>query len=936
MSSPSFLQKELCSCNCSNTTALQRQAPSTWTGDISDGVLFPLIPCCGVLEEKEKITVGCLLKDAIPLPEAIKWTEVLNTNAKIMKVNQLNMMGSFLTVTNSYLEQKPLTCSVKDKSQEIKVCSSVVKIPHIEIFLLPFDESIEANRPLVCYVSDFTPKQIQVVWLKNGKEHASPLSTFKVLKGEDGLFSGIIKLNVSRKSWNNGDKYTCKVDMKGEIFMENISKCSENFAKPVVNLELPSVEDLVQDNGRVICSVLGTNLDTYEIFLKFDDKTIQATKHVRNSLSLEYSRNVSQGDWKSVKNVSCVAQSPCPLISIKDSKKVDHPALETKPPHIKILASCEDWNKATLFCFVSDFWPHHASVTWLNKGRVLPDSGKNFTSMLNKKDNTYFGKSEISVNWKETDVYTCKVTHQGRESLQDITKCSACKNIIGEPVVELKLPSNEDLQSGKAEIICLIRVSNLENNQVSLKLNNDMKMLQITREENLYTAKYIVPRDELKKIKTVTCVVKRTCSAIPVEISKQVDTIIEPKFPDIMTSFGNSNMATGTISLFCVISNYWPQNAKLVWLRNGNKIDEKESELTSMKQDNGMYSGNSLLNVSIESWNKDIYLCQVTHQNKIATKDIVKPQVPDGEIVKPSFRDLFLSKNATVSCRTNMIHADIQWIVNGNSKKAEIKKEKIILHNTTWVQSTITINLEFWKTILSLSCKLNPPQEHLLKKMTILRTKNEIKVPVIHLLPPDQETIMDDHLILICLVKDFYPEDLFITWKINGSLTNEEVSNSTQVNCNHNTKQCSALSQLKIQKREWLNGMTYSCLVAHISSDVYTMKNISGVPNKSDEAFITPEPSLKDLLLSKNATVSCRTSVGINDLNWFFNETEMPTVRQKNDEQMYKDVDSVQVTIQIPLEEWKTSSAQFCKEELLNVTGKWLYKCSTDAQSGTQ
>ncbi|CAJ0965927.1 unnamed protein product, partial [Ranitomeya imitator] len=167
---------------------------------------------------------------------------------------------------------------------------------------------------------------------------------------------------------------------------------------------------------------------------------------------------------------------------------------------------------------------------------------------------------------------------------------------------------------------------------------------------------------------------------------------------------------------------------------------------------------------------------------------------------------------------------------------------------------------------------------------------------------------------------DFYPEDLFITWGINGSSTEEEVSNSIQVNCNHNTKQCSAISQLKIQKHEWLNGTTYSCLVAHISSEVYIMKNISAVPNKSVEALITPEPSFNDLLFSKNATISCRTSVGINDINWLLNETEIPTLRQKNYELMYKDVDSVQVTIQIPLEEYTTSPTQICKQEFFNIT----------------
>ncbi|CAJ0965926.1 unnamed protein product [Ranitomeya imitator] len=200
----------------------------------------------------------------------------------------------------------------------------------------------------------------------------------------------------------------------------------------------------------------------------------------------------------------------------------DHTAMDNKRPTILILASCKNWTQATLFCLVSNYWPHHISVTWFKNGKLLTDSGKDFAAMLNKKDNTYFGKSEISVNWNETDTYTCKATHQGQDSLQDVTKCSACKNIIEEPVVELKLPSNEDLQNGNAKIKCLIRVSNLDNSQVSLKLNNDMKIPQITPAKNVYTATYMISRKELKEIKTVTCAVNRACSPMPVEISKGV------------------------------------------------------------------------------------------------------------------------------------------------------------------------------------------------------------------------------------------------------------------------------------------------------------------------------------------------------------------------------------------------------------------------------
>ncbi|XP_040272781.1 uncharacterized protein LOC120989007 isoform X4 [Bufo bufo] len=812
----------------------------------NEGTLLPLMPCCNVFKDEQKSTVGCLLKDAIPLPtsEIWKWeTGDMNTGkANSFIINGYHAMASFRAVSNAEWKQQPLTCSIRDKKHKLTIpdCMGTVKYPHIEILLPQIDDSTEADIPLLCFLSDFTPKEIHVGWLQSGKEHDSQ-TKFKVLRDEDGLNFGTTKLSVSRKSWNSGDIYTCKVDIKGQILMHNISKYS------------------------------------------------------------------------------------------------DHTQIKFRSPRNEIMASCENKNNSTLICLVSDFWPHDASIAWLKNGQILQDKGKDFIAMLNRKNNMYFGKSAISVQWNEKDIYTCQITHQAQHYLMNITKCSACPNSFEDPVVDLTLPSSEDVLNANAKIICLIQVSNLNPSQVTLKFDDKiMKMTSVFAKadklKDTYKVTYTVTKKELKEIRTVTCVVNRPCSTVPVEKSKGIDKIIEPRSPDIVTSFGASNMSTGSIPLLCIINNYWPQASKLVWLKNGKILDNKDNVFTSMKQENGMYSGSRLLNVPIESWNKDTYLCRVTHQKKDFTEAVKKPQEPDGDILKPSFRDLFLSNNATVSCRTNMVYADIQWIVNKNPRKAQTKKAEVIHNNTTWIQSTITISLAEWKEISTLFCKLNPAQENLQRKMTIVRTKHETKVPTIHLLSPDQETMVDNVLMLTCLVMDFYPEDLFVTWKINDSLNKEDNSNSSQVNCNHSIKQCSTISQLLIQKSEWLKGTTYSCIVAHISSYEYIIKNITGVPNKSEEAFVTLEPdihkpSFNELLLSKNATVNCRTNVGINDISWLLNETEIATSRQRNDERMlYRDVESVHVTVQIPLEEWKRSSTQVCNQEFYNTTDPNMIK----------
>ncbi|XP_063769606.1 uncharacterized protein LOC134891479 isoform X3 [Pseudophryne corroboree] len=632
---------------------------------------------------------------------------------------------------------------------------------------------------------------------------------------------------------------------------------------------------------------------------------------------------ISSSDWKNNKFTCSIGDMKKNLIEVCTEVKVSQPDTEI------YLASYENSKQLSIVpivCLVSSFYPNDTTVVWLKNG--LHHTNSNFNTWKGE-DGLFFGKSTLNISresWLNNDEYTCKVTLEKLSHMKNISKCSACQDSFVTPVVDLQLPSNEDLLYNNGTIICSFLGINLDSSQMFLKFDSKItqKTGTPTKEGNTVRLAYKVSREEWKTIKQVSCGMKQPCSLSDLEKVINVDAAVkEPKQPSVQLLAAScyDNMAQSPVLLLCIISDFWPQDASVIWLKNGNPHKDRGTPLIPMKDGTGMYSGNSMLNVTRDSWNtEDTYTCQVTHYNKnIQQEKICKSKVPDGDILKPSFKDLFHYKNATVSCKINVDDTKMQLLMNGLPKKST--QAQIKHNNVTWKQITAQVTLEEWNTTTNVSCILQPPQAALQRKLSIIRINTEeMKVPVVYLLPPAHESvIMEDLLTLVCLVQDYYPEDLFVTWSINDSLNMQNVTSSSSANCNSNTKRCSTTSQLTVLKSEWIRGTSYSCLVAHISSDEFIRRKISAPLNKSENSLVKPEhyilkPDFKELFLSKTATVKCATNILSNDIRWLMNGIEMNTSWQIHKEQiLHNNSTWAQSTIQIPLEEWKNISELSCK-----------------------
>lgn len=91
-------------------------------------------------------------------------------------------------------------------------------------------------------------------------------------------------------------------------------------------------------------------------------------------------------------------------------------------------------------------------------------------------------------------------------------------------------------------------------------------------------------------------------------------------------------------------------------------------------------------------------------------------------------------------------------------------------------------------------------------------------MPLIILFPPSSEELRTNRATLVCLISDFYPSDVTVAWKANGSPVTEGVE-TTKPSKQSNNKYV-ASSYLSLTPDKWKSSSSFSCQVTHEGSTV--------------------------------------------------------------------------------------------------------------------
>lgn len=110
-----------------------------------------------------------------------------------------------------------------------------------------------------------------------------------------------------------------------------------------------------------------------------------------------------------------------------------------------------------------------------------------------------------------------------------------------------------------------------------------------------------------------------------------------------------------------------------------------------------------------------------------------------------------------------------------------------------------------------------------------------ISTPVVTLFPPSSEELKAHQATLVCLISDFYPRTLKVTWKADHNPITQGVQTTEPLH--QNNHKYTASSFLSLSPERWKSHSQFSCEITHEGSTV--KKTVT--PTKCHYALGSPE-----------------------------------------------------------------------------------------------
>lgn len=395
--------------------------------------------------------MGCLARDFLPSSISFSWnyqnnTEVMQgvrTFPTLRTGDKYTATSQVLLSAKNVLEgsDEYLVCKIhhgnKNKDLHVPIPAVVEMNPNVSVFIPPrdaFSGPAPRKSRLICEATNFSPKQITVSWLQDGKPVKSGFTTEPVTVEAKGsrpqTYKVISTLTITESDWLNLNVFTCRVDHRGLTFWKNVSStCAASPSTDILAFPIPpSFADIfLTKSAKLSCLV--TNLATYDTLniswssksgepLETNTKIMES--HPNGTFSAVGVASVCMEDWDNRKEFVCTVThrdlpSPQKKFISKPNEVAKHPpAVYLLPPAREQLILRES---ATVTCLVKGFSPADIFVQWLQRGQPL-SSDKYVTSAPMPEPGApglYFTHSILTVTeeeWNSGETYTCVVGHE--------------------------------------------------------------------------------------------------------------------------------------------------------------------------------------------------------------------------------------------------------------------------------------------------------------------------------------------------------------------------------------------------------------------------------------------------------------------------------------------------------------------------------------------
>ncbi|ELK18451.1 Ig mu chain C region membrane-bound form [Pteropus alecto] len=432
--------------------------------------LFPLVSCENLLLDESLVAMGCLARDFLPSSVSFSWTyknsSAVGTSA-ITSFPPVLREGSYLATSQLFLPSADIlrgsddyvTCNVKHTSGDRKVKIPLTPPedlpPNVTVFTPPrdaFSSNSQRTSKLLCEASGFSPRQISVSWLRDGKQVDSGVTMGKVEaepKGSGPLTYRVTSsLVITEIQWLSQSVFTCQVEHGDQIFKKNVSSmCSSSASTGIRIFTTPPSFASIFLTKTATLSCLVTDLATYDSldisWTRQNGEVLKTRMNVSEShpnatFSARGETTMCVEDWQSGEEFTCTVThtdlpSPLKQTVFKPKDVGRHvPSVYVLPPTREQLGLQE---LASITCLVKGFSPSDVFVRWMQRGQPMAPSTYVTSAPMPEPQtpDLYFVYSILTVNtedWLSGETYTCVVGHEALP--HSVTERTVDKSTEGE------------------------------------------------------------------------------------------------------------------------------------------------------------------------------------------------------------------------------------------------------------------------------------------------------------------------------------------------------------------------------------------------------------------------------------------------------------------------------------------------------------------------